>query len=134
MKLRFSLSAAFFSLFFFGMISRSFAAPVDLDGLVAGIKPTSTGSEASVVSDDENKDLFKKQEAVKEEASKEAKAKEELTKSLNYLLIQAYKGKIDKIFGNLRDNISDYPTEVQVRIFKQVSDSISSKMQLLEDK
>jgi hypothetical protein len=117
------------------MTSRTFAAPIDLEGyVVAGIKPTSTGSEISVTSEDEEKDLFKKQETVKGQAQKESTEKAALTKNLNYLLVQAYKGKIDKIFGNLRVNIDKYPAEVQIRIFKQVSESVAVKLQMIEEK
>jgi len=106
------------------LLPQTHAAAIDLDSLVAGVKPTSTGSEVSATSEDEEKELFKKQET----------AKEQLTKNLNYLLIQAYKGKIDKIFGNLRENIDEYPADVQIRIFKQVSESVKSKMKIIEDK
>jgi len=124
MKLRvasFILVSMFSCLF---LLPQTHAAAIDLDSLVAGVKPTSTGSEVSATSEDEEKELFKKQET----------AKEQLTKNLNYLLIQAYKGKIDKIFGNLRENIDEYPADVQIRIFKQVSESVKSKMKIIEDK
>jgi len=134
MKLRvasFILVSMFSCLF---LLPQTHAAAIDLDSLVAGVKPTSTGSEVSATSEDEEKELFKKQETAKEQFQKDAKEKEQLTKNLNYLLIQAYKGKIDKIFGNLRENINEYPADVQIRIFKQVSESVTSKMKIIEDK
>ena len=134
MKSRFSFSAALFWILFFGIVSRSFAAPVELEGLVAGVAPTNTGSEVSTVSENEEKEFFNKQEAAKEQVQQDIKEKEQLTKNLNYLLIQAYKGKIDKIFWNLQDNIAQYPAEIQINIFKKVSDSVTAKMKVIEEK
>lgn len=134
MKFRLFIPVFLFIVIFFCGLSRTLAAPIDLDGFVAGVKSTNTINEATVTTDDEEKDIFKKQEGVREQYLKTIKEKEQLTKNLNYLLLQAYKGKIDAIFGNLRDNIAEYPIEIQVRIFRQVSDSITTKMQVIEEK
>lgn len=60
--------------------------------------------------------------------------KQKLTKNLNYLLIEAYKGKVDRIFGNLAENIKRYPPEVQLRILQQVGDSVGAKIEVIDEK
>lgn len=127
------LSVAFF-------VAPSFASAeaIDLESLVVAAKTQAETTKEVTTPEPttDAKEIFKSQDdgATTKGETEQEKERQRLTQSLNYLLIEAYKGKIDRIFGNLQDNISRYPADIQVKILKQVGNSVGSKIELLDEK
>ncbi len=135
---RFSYILPVFCLAFLAMPSFVSAEAVDIDTLMV-VKTIKEAPVEAVTTTDQSdiKDIIKtpNEWQVKEMTDKEKEAeKQKLTKNLNYLLIEAYKGKVDRIFGNLAENIKRYPPEVQLRILQQVGDSVGAKIEVIDEK
>ena len=113
-----------------------FASPIDLDAIVSILKPEKEVQTGANLPDSAGdlKDVLKNGDLEADSGAEKEKEKQQLTQNLNRLLIETYKGKVDVIFGNLQKNIENYPPEVQIRIFKQIGNSIAAKMALLEQK
>jgi hypothetical protein len=62
--------------------------------------------------------------------SEEDKAK--LEKNLNFLLIESYKAKLDKIIDQLKDNIKDENKETQLKILSSVTISVNNKINIIQ--
>lgn len=64
--------------------------------------------------------------------NKQEKAK--LVKSLNILLVESYKIKLDQILDNLKENIKNNTVENQIKALTMVLIPVNSKLKLIEAK